>query len=139
MADINKYKLVKGNSDLYSDFPTNLTPHPDTRELVRITNEAAIIRSIKNLVLTNQYERPFNPDIKSNIRKLLFEIVTPTNADLLRTYIEETIRNFEKRCQLIEVQVVPNEDLNRYIVNIMFYTINNPSPLSFTITLKRVR
>jgi phage baseplate assembly protein W len=139
MAISDKYRAAKPKTEFYSDFSTNLTPHPDTKDLVRMTNEEAIKRSIRNLVLTDEYERPFQPSIKSNVKRSLFENISPQAAEALRSSIRETVENHEPRANLIDVEVIANEDLNNYSCNITFYTINNPTPVLMSITLFRVR
>lgn len=139
MARTDKYRAVQKETDYYSDFSTNLTPHPDTKAVVRITNEEAIKRSIRNLILTDQFERPFQPSIKSDVKRALFELFSPQTTEALKSAIRETVENHEPRAKLIDVEVLPYEAQNTYAVNIIFYTINNPSPIKFTITLHRVR
>lgn len=139
MAIADKYRAAKPKTEFYSDFTTNLTPHPDTKDLVRMTNEEAIKRSIRNLILTDEYERPFQPSIKSNVKRTLFENVSPQSAEALKSAIIETIENHEPRVNLIDVEVMANEDRYNYAVNITFYTINNPTPITYNITLFRVR
>ena len=122
----------------YSDFLCDFTPHPNTEDLVRITDTAAVSRSIRNLVLTNKGERFFS-DIGGNVSKMLFEPISDITADTIKTLIEDVINNHEPRAKLIEVVVTSNEAYQSYKVDIYYYIINNPQPVGLSVTLYRVR
>jgi phage baseplate assembly protein W len=123
----------------YSDIDTNLTVNPISEDVGRITNESAIRRSIKNLLLTDFYERPFKPDIGSNIRKLLFELITPITIELLQKSISDVINNYEPRANLIDVICTPYEDNNAIDVTIIFSIINREEPITMQLSLDRIR
>ena len=123
----------------YSDFLADLNPHPNTKDLVKNTNVDAVRRSIRNLILTDRYERLMRPTLGSNIRKILFEPVNETSADMLKQYVIETIGNFEPRAKVITVDVTGDVNNLAYTVNIYFYVINIADPISMTVTLYRVR
>lgn len=135
----DKYTETNKQRDFYSDFFADLTVHPNTEDLVRYTNEDSVKRSIHNLLLTNKYERMFNPDLGSNINKILFEQISVSSASMLKTYCEETINNFEKRAKLIDIQVDSDEINQSYRVTIYFYVVNKPDPVGLAINLYRVR
>lgn len=123
----------------YSDFLTDLTPHPNTKDLVKNTNVDAVKRSIRNLIQTNRYERLMRPNLGSGVRKILFEPVTPASADMLKQYVTETIGNFEPRAKVLNVDVFTDSNNLAYTINIYFYVINIADPVSMTVTLYRVR
>lgn len=123
----------------YSDIDTNLTINPISEDVGRITNENAIRRSIRNLLLTDYYERPFKPDIGSNIRKLLFELITPITIELLQKGISDVINNYEPRANLIDVVCTPYEDNNAIDVTIVFSIINREEPITMQLSLDRIR
>lgn len=123
----------------YSDIDTNLTVNPISEDVGRITNENAIRRSIRNLLLTDFYERPFKADIGSNIRKLLFEIITPITIELLQKSISDVITNYEPRANLIDVICTPYEDNNAIDVTIVFSIINREEPITMQLSLDRIR
>jgi phage baseplate assembly protein W len=89
--------------------------------------------------LTNFYERPFQPQIGSNVRRLLFENVDRIVAAQLERAIEETILNFEPRVQVSRVIATPSPDENKYDVYLEFFVINNPDPITINFFLERVR
>ena len=123
----------------YSDFLTDLTPHPNTKDLVKNTNVDAVKRSIRNLIQTNRYERLMRPNLGSSVRKILFEPITPASADMLKQYVTETIGNFEPRAKVLNVDVFTDSNNLAYTINIYFYVINIADPVSMTVTLYRVR
>ena len=134
MAEIT----IKSNRG-FVDLDLNFNVHPTTKDINKFKNENAIINSVKNLVLTNHYERPFQPDLGSNLKRLLFEPVDNATAALLEREITETIENFEPRVQLRDVSAEGFPDENGYKVEITFYLINNPDPVSVDFFLERVR
>lgn len=123
----------------YSDIFINLNVNPGNNQLARHTNENAVRRSIKTLVLTSQYERLFQPEIHSKIRRALFEPMGPIMANEIKSYIEELIKNHEKRANILETKVVPDYDNNIYYVTIVFGLINIPEPVTMQLSLHRVR
>lgn len=123
----------------YRDLDLDFIAHPATKDVTKKTGPDAVIRSIRNLVLTNFWDRPFRSYIGSNAQKLLFENMTPITANLLEEFIKETIDNFEPRASLIGVKVNPDFDNNGYTAKIVFSIINRPEPYTATIFLERVR
>lgn len=125
--------------NLYSDFLDNLNVHPDNNQLILNKNEEAIIRSIKNLLFTNKYERLFQPTIGSNLQKYLFEPISPQTQSGITNQIKETIENFEPRANLLDVIVTPYTDENAYVVTIIFYVNSIENVITINIPLIRVR
>ena len=100
----------------------------------------AVKRSVRNLVLLNEYEKPFHPEIHGGVRDMLFENMTPIVANVIARKVEDVINNFEPRARLISVNALPNLDRNEYEVSIEFYVVNQPTELvDLTIMLERVR
>ena len=84
-----------------SDFHKDLSLVPGKGDIARKSNEEAVKESIKNLVLTGRGERPFQPDLGCDVRELLFENATPQTLELMKTTIENVIKTYEPRCNLI--------------------------------------
>lgn len=126
-------------SPRYKDFYNSFDVHPVRGDLYVLQDEEAVKNSIKNLIFTNRGERFFQPLLGSDIRRTLFENISPETTFLIETYIENTIRNYEPRAKLISVYVVPTIDENAYDVTITFSIINNPNPISLNVLLTRVR
>lgn len=110
-----------------------------TGDVGRITNADAVKRSVRNLVLTDKYERRLNPAIGSNIRTILFEPMDGRTTIQLRDYIEETIQNYEPRAILEGIVVEPDYDRQSYYVSIRFRIINIEEPVTLDFYLDRVR
>lgn len=123
----------------FSDLDLNFKSHPATGDVTMKYDENAIKQSIKNLVMTNHYERPFHPEIGSQVRALLFEPASPMLAITLKQAITNTINTFEPRVKLQDVIVTSSPDLNRLYVTIEFTIINTTSPLTMSLVLERTR
>jgi len=124
---------------IYSDIPTNLDVHPIKEDIVLLTNEAAVKRSIRNLLLTDPYERFFNPGLGSGIRQSLFENMGLETEYILTEKIKETIINYEPRANLHSVKVKAQFDDNAYSATIVFSVLNRTTPVTLDLILRRVR
>jgi phage baseplate assembly protein W len=98
-----------------------------------------IINSIKNLILTNHYERPFRPEVGSNIRRFLFDNIDSIIAARIEREIGEVITNFEPRVKISKVSAIPEPDENAYKVTLEFFVINSPNPITINFFLERIR
>lgn len=136
---ITRTQKANEKSIYYSDFLMNLNRHPESNIVVRATNEEAVKKALRNLLLTNRGERMYQPDVGADLSSLLFENISPVTTDLIKSNIIETINRFESRVKVIEVIVVPNEASNSYEVGIIFEIINSVDPVSINLTLYRVR
>ena len=111
-----------------------------TKDIRTVTDVLAIKRSVKHLVLTNIYEKPFHPEIGSGVRDLLFENMDPFTSIILTKKVEDVIVNFEPRVRLTGVQATPNLDLNTYEMTIEFFILNAPTELqTVDMFLERLR
>ena len=123
----------------YSDLDLNFNIHPMKKDINRNVGDLAVINALKYLILTNHYERPFQPDLGSNVRRLLFENLDVVTAAALEREIQQTINNYEPRVNLLSVSVVPNLDNNAFSVSMQFNIINRTEPVSITFQLERIR
>lgn len=127
------------NTRTFSDLDLNFGKHPVTQDIVRKYDEEAIKQSVKNLVLTQNYERPFHSEIGSQIRGLMFEPYSPILNVVLKREIINTITNFEPRVRIVDVQVVASPDDHDIGVTIIFTIINTTRPVSVSLILTRTR
>ena len=127
------------SSRTFKDLDLSFQIHPVKKDINTHKNEYAIINSVKNLVLTNHYERPFQPEIGSNIRRLLFEVVDSVTAAQIERDIVETIENFEPRAQVSKVTAIADPDNNGYKVMLEFFIVNSPNPITINFFLERIR
>lgn len=128
---------------LYAKSKATFTNAPYTYtipgDIVRKYDEESIKASIRNLILTQNFERPFHSDIGSPIRGLLFEPATPLLKLLLQRAISDTINSYEPRVNLISVDALVSPDSNEVNVTITFRIINTTRPVSVTLILTRTR
>ena len=123
----------------YSDLDLNFTIHPVKKDINLHVGDMAVINSIKNLVLTNHYERPFQPDIGSNIRRLLFENMDTITASSIEKEIEQTISNYEPRARVSRINAIADFDRNGFKVEMEFFVINRTDPITINFFLERIR
>ena len=128
-------KSVRTFKDLNLDFTRNTV----TNDVVKIEDVEAIKRSVRDLVNTNFYERPFHPELGCGARQLLFEPFTPVTSIFLRRKIEEVITNYEPRVRLDQVIVTESPDRNAIEVRVVFYCMNIANPVTVLTTLQRIR
>ena len=134
------YQGEDRSAQLYSDIDLFFGPKNGSKDVNKVTNFTAVKRSVRNLILTNFYEKPFHPEIGSGVRDILFEPMTPITAYVLTMKIEEVIENFEPRARLVGVRAQPNLDNNAYNVTIEFYVVNAPTELvNMEVLLERLR
>jgi phage baseplate assembly protein W len=117
----------------------NFTIHPVKKDINKHTAEMAVINSIKNLVLLNHYEKPFQPDFGAGIRGLLFEPVDSVFGASIERKLTEAINNYEPRVAIESITAIPAPDENGYKVRMVFFIINTPNPVTINFFLERIR
>ena len=123
----------------YADIDALFAPNPATGDISLRKNEAAVKFAIKNLVMTRNYERPFDSSIGSQVFQMLFEPLDYTTTVVLAEMITQTITNHEPRVDLLSVDVEPSADQNTLSINIVFRLKNTERPLSVTFAIERSR
>lgn len=123
----------------YSDLDLDFQVNPVTGDINRKIGTDAIKRSVRNLIFTNYYERPFKSSIGSDIRALLFDNVDLMTATFLEDAIIKLINNFEPRVQLTQVKVVADIENHGFTVNIQYIEVNTQTPATFNLFLERIR
>ena len=124
---------------IYSDLDLDFTRNPVTGDVVKLIDVDAVKRSVKNLIQTNHYERPFHPEIGSDVRALLFENMTPLTALNLERKVQEVLINFEPRAKISSVVAEPLEDRNAYHLQVSFYVVGIQTPVVVETFLQRLR
>jgi len=131
---------VKRISRSFKDISLSFEPHPVTGDLPILKNQNAIIRSIRNLVETIPNERFFSPDLGSGVRSSLFEFVDFGTASVIRDQIQNVIRNYERRVNDVDVDVVVRPDTNEFEATVSFNIIGQELPTqSFSFILESAR
>lgn len=124
---------------IYADIDLTFTASPSTGDVSISYDEHSVTRSVRNLLMTNFYERPFQPTLGSNLNALLFEPISAITASSLETEITNVINNYEPRATIENVLVVAMPDVNAFHVALSFYIGNNSSPSAVNILLERSR
>ena len=129
----------KRSSRIFSDLNLDFLQNTATKDIQKLTDVEAVKRSVRNLINTNHYEKPFHPEIGSNLRAMLFENITPQMNHVISKQIEMLIKNYEPRCRLVQVNTQPMFDRNGYACQISFYVVNHPEPVTVESFLERLR
>ena len=135
----DRIKDFRNTPVLFSDFVINVTKDPDSKDIVKVTNEDSVKSSIRNIILTDRTQRFFNAQFGCDIRKMLFENIEPTTESAIQKLITTAVENYEPRAELLDVVVSGIEDQNAYAITIVFNTINNVAPEKLELILTRVR
>jgi len=139
-TDAQSQNDISRNVRQYKDLDLFFGKTQGSADISKITDVESVKRSVRNLVLTNFYEKPFHPEIGSGVRDILFENMTPVTSVVLAKKIEDVIENFEPRARLIGVRALPNLDRNEYEVTIEFFVVNTPTELvDMTVFLEVLR
>ena len=117
-------RLSRGFKDLSASFQTN----PLSNDLIALKNESSIARSVRNLVLTIQGERPFQPVLGTGVSRLLFENMDKLTASAIRSELRTTIENYEPRVEINEIIVEPDFERNAFHVTLQYFIIGMDVP-----------
>ena len=137
--DATQTNESKRSSRIYKDLNLSFQQNTATKDIQKLTDVEAVKRSVRNLINTNHYEKPFHPEIGSNLRAMLFENITPQMNHIISKNIELLIKNYEPRCRLVQVNTQPMFDRNGYACQISFYVVNHPEPVEVESFLERLR
>lgn len=124
---------------VYTDLDLTFSRRPGTNDVAMRYDDQAVIASVRNLLLTNFYERPFQPNVGSNLDKLLFEPVNDLTANILETEIRNVINNYEPRAKIDSLQITSNPNQSSFSVYLRFYIGNNTTPTAVNLILQRSR
>ena len=127
------------SSKIYKDLNLDFEQNTATKDIQKMKDIEAVKRSVRNLINTNHYEKPFHPEIGSNLRAMLFELMSPQMNHLISKQIENLINNYEPRCNLVQVFTQPRIDRNGYSVQISFRVQNHPDEVIVESFLERLR
>ena len=139
-TDAQAQNDISRNVRQYRDLDLFFGRKPISKDINIITDVENIKRAVKNLVLTNVYEKTFHPEIASGVRDMIFENMTPLTSIVLTKKVEDVIENFEPRVRLMSVSARPNLDRNEYEMTIEFFIKNFPTTLiTVDVFLERLR
>ena len=117
-------RISRGFKDISASFQTN----PLSNDLIALKNESSIARSVRNLVLTIQGERPFQPTLGTGVNNLLFDNMDKLTASSIRSELRTTIENYEPRVEINEIIVEPDFEGNAFHVTLQYFIIGMDVP-----------
>jgi phage baseplate assembly protein W len=123
----------------FTDFNLLFTSHPSTKDVTFKTDEDAVKASVRNLISTNNFERPFHPEIGCQIFGLLFENINPLTMDIMKQTIIDTVNKFEPRAVILDVNLNDSIDKNSIDVDVIFRLVNNEKPITLRTAITRAR
>ena len=123
----------------YQDLDFDFTPNPITGDVAKVKNVTSVKRGIHNILMTENSERLFQPEVGSGLKNLLFEQMSDLTAQLLEDEVRSAIDAWENRAQIISIEVFPEEEYNRYRVAVIFRIVNNPDEQQTEVLLSRER
>jgi len=135
-ANTNKSKRAQVK---YKDIDLDFGRNSVTNDVNNLTNVEAVKRSVRNLINTSHFDRPFHPEIGSSVRGMLFEPITPLTALNLQRKVEEVLVNFEPRIKLVQITANPDIDRNAYGLSIYFYVVGTNELVQVETFLERLR
>ena len=127
------------SSKIFKDLNLDFEQNTATKDIQKMKDVEAVKRSVRNLINTNHYEKPFHPEIGSNLRAMLFELMSPQMNHVITKQIENLINNYEPRCRLVQVFTQPMFDRNAFAVQISFRVLNHPDEVIVETFLERLR
>lgn len=127
------------NTRQYSDLNLLFSINPVTKDVTKKVDEEAVKASLRNLIQTKNYERPFHPEIGCQIYSLLFENFSPITVQVMKKTIQDVVQKFEPRVRLLDLKIRDNTDRNEILVDIIFKIINTEKPITLTTAISRVR
>ena len=137
--DASNTNKSRRSNKVYKDLDLNFTRNPVTNDITKIEDVDSIKRSVRNLVQTNFFEKPFHPEVGCGVRELLFENYTPIVGIFLKRKISEVITAYEPRVSLQDISLEDDGDRNRLKVSIYFYVQGVPEPVVVETYLQRLR
>jgi phage baseplate assembly protein W len=139
MANLNATNNSKRATRIYKDLDLDFGRNVVTNDVNKLTDVEAVKRSVRNLINTSHFERPFHPELGGNVRAMLFEPMTPLTALNLQRKVEEVLTNFEPRAKITQIIADPDIDRNAYRLSIKFYVIGITNPITVETFLERLR
>lgn len=127
------------NTRQFTDFNLFFTRHPVSGDVTQLVNEEAVKSSIRNLISTKHYERPFHPEIGCQIHSMLFENFTPVTMQVMKRTIFDVIEKYEPRATILDVIIREKQDNNSLSVDIIFRLNNSDRPVTLSTFVSRVR
>jgi len=136
--NLNQASIIVSRNKLYRDVDLSFTIRPNG-EIYKKVDAGAVKQAIKNLLLTNHFEKPFLPLYGGNLRDLLFELAHSSINDEITSNITRAIESYEPRAKIVDIRVDNQADYNSIGVTVEFRIVNTEETVIFTTTLVRLR
>ena len=132
-------KGLSTNIRSWADLDLDFAKHPVTKDIVRKTDVEAVKRAVRNIILTNRYDKPFHPEIDGGVTRHLFGLSTAHTKHDIALAVQSCLKNYEPRVIVDNVSVTGDLDKNGFNASIFFRVINSPEPIVIGIFLERTR
>lgn len=137
-GNLQSKSIVVAREQAYSDIDLTFTPKP-SGDLFKKLEAADVKQAVKNLLLTNYTEKPFNMKFGGNLSDFLFELDTDADIDILATQIFEAVEKHEPRARVLDVTANIYEARNEVQVTVKFQVVNTSEVVLLDLTLSRLR
>jgi phage baseplate assembly protein W len=124
---------------IYSDLDLTFKRLPATNDVALRYDDQSVVASVRNLLLTNFYERPFQPNLGSNLNAILFEMADGITSGILEKEIRNVIQNYEPRVKINQLIISPSTDENSFNMTMSFFIGNNTRATTVNMLLQRSR
>ena len=130
--------LVTARTRVYKDIDLTFTPRP-SGDIFKKNDAAAVKQAVKNLLLTNKTEKPFQPNFGANLNDILFNLDTELSDDILPDLISQAIETFERRARVLDITTKVVPERNDVFVSITFQVVNSGEVVDLELSLNRLR
>jgi phage baseplate assembly protein W len=137
-GNLNRLSITTSRSNAYSDIDLTFAAN-SARDVYKKTAAAAVKQSVKNIILTNHFEKPFNPRFGGNIQQMLFELADSNTEFELRENIINSIQRYEPRASIDSLEIILQPDRNDLNVTVNFRVVNYEQQQTIQLTLTRLR
>ena len=137
-GNLNTTTLVTSRKTAFRDIDLTFSVKPNG-ELYIKRDAAAVKQAVKNIILTNHYEKPFKPLYGGDLRSMLFELMDPDIEEEVKDKIRSTVRRYEPRAEILDIQVDAKDDQNFLGVTVTFKVINSDETITFSSFVSRLR
>ena len=137
--DATQSNESKRSAKIYRDLDLDFQANSATKDIQKLSDVEAVKRSVRNLINTNHYERPFHPEIGSNLRAMLFENITPQMTHALSKQIDLLLKNFEPRIEVLNTNIQARADANEVNITVTGRVKSSNEIIDITTTIERLR
>lgn len=138
-GNLTSKSLVSSTNQTYSDIDLTLELNETTGDIYRKKDAASVKQAIKNILLTNRFEKPFKPDFGADLYGLLFDLSTDQTETEIKDKIKNTIERYEPRCSIEEIEVFATPETNSANVRLKYSIQGTNNLVSFSTNVSRIR